>query len=379
MESSDRAGRFITQPEGFKAFIPAPLPPDPSLELDPGLLAELSAADTALGRLDGVVEFVPDPDLFVAMYVRREAVLSSQIEGTQSSLRDLLDVEIGGVGDVTADVDEIVSCVAAMNHGLERLGDLPLSNRLVREVHGRLLDGVRGSGATPGEFRRSQNWIGPEGTSLPNAVFVPPPIAEMRTAVGDLETFMHERGERPNLIDVGLVHAQFETIHPFLDGNGRVGRLLITLMLVERGVLSRPLLYLSHFFKRHRAEYYDRLMAVRLAGDWEGWMRFFLRGVAETAAEATETARRIFELREEHRALLLDRGIAHHGLPILSALFDLPMINVNRASELLGVTFPTANRVIGEMEQLGILREISGRRRSRVFRYEPYVRLFGTD
>ncbi|MGB3098834.1 MAG: Fic family protein [Solirubrobacterales bacterium] len=342
-------------------------------------MAELSAADTALGRLDGVVAVVPDPDLFVAMYVRREAVLSSQIEGTQSSLQDLLDLEIGESRGVKADVSEIVNYVAAMNHGLERLADLPLSGRLIREVHERLLDGVRGSGATPGEFRRSQNWIGPEGTTLEDAVFVPPPVAEMRTAVSDLEKFMHERDLRPNLIDVGLVHAQFETIHPFLDGNGRVGRLLITLMLVERGILSRPLLYLSHFFKRHRAEYYDRLMAVRLSGDWEGWMRFFLRGVAETAGEATENARRIFELREQHRALLLDEGLSQHGLPILSALYDLPMININRASELLDVSFPTANRVIGEMEKLGLLVEISGRRRSRVFRYEPYVSLFGAD
>lgn len=379
MASPERAGRFVTQPEGFRAFVPTPLPPDPDLTLESDLVAELSAADTALGRLDGVVGVVPDPDLFVAMYVRREAVLSSQIEGTQSSLQDLLDLEIGESRGVKADVSEIVNYVAAMNHGLERLADLPLSGRLIREVHERLLDGVRGSGATPGEFRRSQNWIGPEGTTLEDAVFVPPPVAEMRTAVSDLEKFMHERDLRPNLIDVGLVHAQFETIHPFLDGNGRVGRLLITLMLVERGILSRPLLYLSHFFKRHRAEYYDRLMAVRLSGDWEGWMRFFLRGVAETASEATENARRIFELREQHRALLLDEGLSQHGLPILSALYDLPMINVNRASELLDVSFPTANRVIGEMEKLGLLVEISGRRRSRVFRYEPYVALFGAD
>lgn len=379
MASPERAGRFVTQPEGFRAFVPSPLPPDPDLTLESDLVAELSAADTALGRLDGVVGVVPDPDLFVAMYVRREAVLSSQIEGTQSSLQDLLDLEIGESRGVKADVSEIVNYVAAMNHGLERLAELPLSGRLIREVHERLLDGVRGSGATPGEFRRSQNWIGPEGTALEDAVFVPPPVAEMRTAVSDLEKFMHERDLRPNLIDVGLVHAQFETIHPFLDGNGRVGRLLITLMLVERGILSRPLLYLSHFFKRHRAEYYDRLMAVRLSGDWEGWMRFFLGGVAETASEATETARRILEMREQHRALLLEEGLSQHGLPILSALYDLPMINVNRASELLDVSFPTANRVIGEMEKLGLLVEVSGRRRSRVFRYEPYASLFGAD
>lgn len=379
MADPDRAGKFVTQTEGFQAFLPAPLPPDPGVELEPDLLAALSAADTALGRLDGVVEVVPDPNLFVAMYVRREAVLSSQIEGTQSSLQDLLDLEIGETSRVRADVGEIVNYVAAMNHGLQRLPELPLSSRLIREVHERLLEGVRGSRATPGEFRRSQNWIGPEGTTLADAVFVPPPVAEMQTAVSDLERFAHEREMRPNLIDVGLVHAQFETIHPFLDGNGRVGRLLITLMLVERGILSKPLLYLSHFFKRHRAEYYDRLMAVRLSGDWEAWLRFFLRGVTETATEATNTARKIFEMREEHRALLLSEGLSQHGLPILSTLFDLPMINVNRASELLDVTFPTANRVIGEMERLGILREISGRRRSRVFRYEPYVSLFGVD
>jgi Fic family protein len=374
---SDRAGDFISQREGYAAFIPKPLPPDPPLKLDPELLQLLEEAVRELGRLDGVAKVIPDPDFFVSMYVRREAVLSSQIEGTQSTLEDLLELELGADRrDPSSDAYEIANYVQAMNFGLERIQTLPLSLRLIREIHGELLRDGRGSGATPGEFRRTQNWIGPAGATLKQATFVPPPVPEMKRALHDFERYLHTDSSYSTLLDVGLAHAQFETIHPFLDGNGRVGRLLNTFLLVHRGVLRKPLLYLSYYFKLHRTEYYDRLMAVRLAGDWEGWIRFFLRGIVQTAREATETAERLFELRESHRALILEKRFGENGLRLLSALFQRPLVNINVVAARLGVTFPTASRLVSGFEELGLLREITGQERSRMFRYEPYLALF---
>lgn len=268
-----RAGRYVSQPTGYRAFIPSRLPPVPAVRIDGELQRQLSEADRALGRLDGSIYTLPNPDLFVYMYVRKEAVLSSQIEGTQSSLQDLLSAE-AEVLDAAAprDVDEVVNYVRAMNRGLARLEKLPVSIRLIREIHAELLQGVRGSRLTPGELRRSQNWIGPGGSSLANAAFVPPPPDEVPDALGGLETFLHEPDDLPLLVKIGLAHAQFETIHPFLDGNGRIGRLLVTFLLCERGVLHKPVLYLSHYLKAHRQEYYDRLQSVRDSGDWEaGW------------------------------------------------------------------------------------------------------------
>jgi Fic family protein len=365
------------QPSGYEAFIPAPLPPTPPLQIDAEMLGLLSKADLALGRLDGIVKVVPDPDFFVGMYVRREAVLSSQIEGTQSTLEELLEVELEpDRRGRYADVGDIVNYIAAMNYGLDRLETLPLSLRLIREIHGELLRDGRGAYATPGEFRKTQNWIGPSGAGLQQATFVPPPAREMEHALGEFETFLHDVHERPVLIDVGLAHAQFETIHPFLDGNGRVGRLLITFLLVHRNTLRRPLLYLSDFFKLHRAEYYDRLMAVRRNGDWEGWLRFFLRGVASTADEATRTAERIFELRELHRGTVIEQRVGPNGLKLLSALFQRPVVNVGYVADRLEIAFPTANRLVARFEDLGLLREITGQRRSRLYRYEPYLALF---
>ncbi len=318
---------------------------------------------------------IPDPDFFVEMYVRREAVLSSQIEGTQSTLEDLLEVELEpDARRIASDVGDIVNYVAAMNYGLKRLDDLPLSLRLIREIHGELLRGGRGGQATPGEFRTTQNWIGPRGAPLRQATFVPPPVSEMTTALSEFELFLHT-ASADHLVDAGLAHAQFETIHPFLDGNGRVGRLLITFLLVHHGVLRRPLLYLSYFFKLHRTEYYDRLMAVRLRGDWEGWLRFFLEGVATTAAKATDTAEQIFALREKHRATVIEEA-GPKGLLLLAELFRRPLINVSVAAQVLGVSFPTANRLIGRFEELSLVLEVTGQRRSRLFRYEPYLRLF---
>jgi Fic family protein len=373
--NTDRAGTFVAQPSGYRAFLPAPLPPDPPIALEGELLSLLSTADIALGRLDGVVKVIPDPEFFIAMYVRREAVLSSQIEGTESTLEDLLEVELKPDAQDRGDVGEIVNYVAAMNHGLAQLHELPLSLRLIGEIHAELLRGGRGERATPGEFRRTQNWIGPKGASLKQATFVPPPVAEMKEALYALEQFLYTEPAPPLLVLAGLAHAQFETIHPYLDGNGRVGRLLITFLLVHGGALRAPLLYLSYYLKLHRAEYYDRLMAIRTNGDWEGWLRFFLRGVAETAREAADTAERIFELRENHRTLVLAET-GTNGLKLLSLLFQRPLVNVNLATNELGVTFPTANRLVARFEELGLLSEMTGQRRSRIFRYEPYLRLF---
>ena len=324
-----------------------------------------------------MAKVIPDPDFFVSMYVRREAVLSSQIEGTQSTLEDLLELELETEHrDPYSDAYELANYVQAMNFGLDRIKTLPLSLRLIREIHKELLRDGRGSKATPGEFRRTQNWIGPQGASLKQATFVPPPVPDMKKALHDFEGFLHADGRYPTLIDVGLAHAQFETIHPFVDGNGRVGRLLNIFLLVHRGILRQPLLYLSYYFKLHRTEYYDRLMAVRLAGDWEGWIRFFLRGVVQTAQEATETAEKLFELRESHRSLILDKNLGQNGLMLLSNLFQRPLVNINLVALMLDATFPTASRLVAGFEELGLLKEITGQKRSRVFRYEPYLALF---
>ncbi|MGQ9592253.1 MAG: Fic family protein, partial [Planctomycetota bacterium] len=272
-----RAGRCVRQPAGCRAFIPAPLPPDPPVDLAGPVRAPLSEADYALGRLDGAILTLPNPDLFVFMYVRKETVLSSQIEGAQSSLQNLLVAEARlHDPDAPADVSEVVNYVRAVDHGLARLADLPVSVRLIREIHGELMRGVRGGRLTPGETRTSQNSIGPAGCTLREATFVPPPPDEVPRALSDLERLLHSGGRLPVLVQVGLAEAQFEAIHLFLDGNGRLGRFIITFSLTERRRLARPGLYLSHHFKRHRAEYYERLQAARDGGDWEGWLAFLL-------------------------------------------------------------------------------------------------------
>jgi Fic family protein len=351
------------------------------VELDGEITRLLSDADRALGRLDGVATVLPNPDLFVAMYVRQEAVLSSQIEGTQSTLQDVLAYEADAKQESRpGDVEEVVNYVAAMNHGLKRLPHLPVSLRLIKEIHERLMTGVRGSELQPGEFRRSQNWIGPRGCSLSDAEFVPPPPHEMHQSLDNLERFIHRKDSLPLLIQCGLVHAQFETIHPFLDGNGRVGRLLITFLLCERNILLRPLLYLSHYLKAHRAEYYDRLTAIRNDGDWEGWLRFFLRGVYEVSISATETARRILSLREEHRQLLSGEFTsASNSLTLHDRMFKRPTFSVNEAKDVMGCAYGTANAIVEKLEKLGLLREITGQDRNRRYQYEPYVRLFASE
>ena len=375
-ELAGRAGRPVRQQAGYQAFIPAPLPPDPPLRFDSQLATVLAGAGTALGRLDGVAATLPNPELFVTMYVRREAVLSSQIEGTQSTLDDVLAYEIDSDrSKLPGDIEEVVNYVNALNYGLTRLQTLPLSLRLLREIHGKLLAGGRGSEKSLGEFRHSQNWIG-GGPRLADAIFIPPPPHEMKTALGNLERFLHDpRGLDP-LIVCALAHAQFETIHPFLDGNGRVGRLLITLLLFHAKVLQRPVLYLSHYLKQHRGTYYDRLMAIRYEGDWEGWLRFFLTGVAEVSREAEHTARRIVELREALRRAAQKADMSVNTLKLLDHLFEQPVINVKAAQERLGVSFPAANGMISELQKVGILIEVTGGRRNRMFRFDPYLKLF---
>ena len=376
---STRAGRYVTQLAGYRAFVPQPLPPDPTVRWDADLVRLLSEADLAVGRLDGLARSLPNPDLFVAMYVRREAVLSSQIEGTQSSLDDLLAFEIDAPGMVQpVDVAETINYVRAMNTGLRLLPDIPLSGRLIRAIHAELLTGVRGQERHPGEFRTTQNWIGPAGCTLETATFVPPSPDDLAKAFGDLETFLHDRA-LPPLVHAGLAHAQFETIHPFLDGNGRVGRLLITLLLVERGVLTRPLLYLSLFLRQNRSEYYDRLGAIRTNGDWEGWLRFFLTGVGATADDAANVSTSITDLRDEHLRLAATEGFGRYGVPLLDLLARQPLITAAYAVEQLGASPTTIGGLLDKATVLGIVEEITGQKRNRVYRYSPLLDLFTSD
>lgn len=379
---SARAGTYQRQPTGYSAFIPKSLPPDPPIIFDEELQALLSSADRALGRLDGSIQTLPNPGLFVFMYVRKEAVLSSQIEGTQSSLNDILKVEAQVFDpEKPNDVNEVLNYVAAMNYGLQRLQTLPLSLRLIREIHERLMRNVRGQHNRPGEFRTTQNWIGPHGSMLSEATFVPPPPTEVASCLGNFETFLHSDSTLPALVKIGLAHGQFETIHPFLDGNGRVGRLLITFLLCQHGILQKPVLYLSHYFKQHRNEYYSHLQATRDCGDWEGWLKFFLAGVNGVSQEATETARKIVGLREDHRRKIVNSfgRSAGSGLQILETLFERPIINVNEIANKLNITFAAANNLVQRFSDAGILIETTGQQRYRLFSYEPYISLFASN
>ena len=375
MATPQRAGRYIQQTTGYRAFIPNALPPNPDIAFDGELRTLLSNADRDIARLDAISTLLPNPDLFVAMYVRYEAVLSSQIEGTQSTLEDVLAFEAQGTSnDTPKDVEEVVNYVRAMNHGLRRLDELPLSLRLLCEIHGELMHNVRGGEKTPGAFRTSQNWIGPDGSSLATASFVPPPPHELMNTLGDLEKFLHDgKTSVPLLIRCGLAHAQFETIHPFLDGNGRVGRLLITLILCEERALSRPLLYLSVFLKANRAEYYDRLTAVREHGHWEQWLKFFLRGISQTAKAATRTATDIVHMREAHRSAVVKSA---KTLKLLDSLLQQPVTSPKRIAEIVGCTHPTAVKLARDLEARGWLHEVTGFERNRLYRYQPYLALF---
>ena len=365
-----RAGRLIRQIEGYQAFIPSPLPPEPPPILDAEMINLLSKADRALGRLDGITSILPNPELFVAMFVRQEAVLSSQIEGTQSTLDDVLLFELDEEGaELPKDIGEVVNYVNAMNYGLERLKELPLCLKLIKEIHERLLQGVRGGEKTPGDFRRTQNWIGPAGCTLRTANFVPPPVHEMHPALDNLERFLHDTDSFPVLVHCAVAHAQFETIHPFIDGNGRVGRLLITYLLCQREILHRPLLYLSSYLKAHRDEYYNRLMAIRLSGDWEGWIKFFLRGVFQVSQAASNTARKVLELRERHRQKVKVQ-------PLLDYLFEQPLVSIQMVEHRLGCRFVTAGKYVEQFVEAGLLRETTGFQRNRRYRFDSYLLLF---
>jgi Fic family protein len=368
-------------PERVHAFVPAPLPP--RLDPDPGLRRALDAALLALGRLDGISAFLPDPDVFLYTYVRKEAVLSSQIEGTQSSLSDLLLSDLDEAPGVPLDdVAEVSNYVAALDHGLARLrGGFPLSNRLLREMHGILLRRGRGVAKHPGEFRRSQNWIG--GSRPGNAVFVPPPPERVAALMAGLEQFLHGRPvEVPALLKAAYAHVQFETIHPFLDGNGRVGRLLITLLLVHDGILREPLLYLSLHFKQHRRQYYATLNGVRERGGWEEWLRFFAQGVSQTAEGAVATARRLSDLfaRDLERVHGAGRG-AGSAARILTAFRERPLWTIVKLSAATNLPVPTVTRAVAALENLGIVRETTGRRRGRVFAYDACLEILseGTE
>lgn len=364
-----------TAGEAVRAFIPAPLPPVPPLDLSGKRQRLLEQALLACGRLDGVTAVLPDPDLFLYTYVRREAVLSSQIEGTQSSLSDLLLFELHDAPGVPIDeVVEVSNYVAALEHGMNRLREgFPLSGRLLREVHGALLARGRGADKLPGEFRRSQNWIG--GTRPGNAQYVPPPPERIGECLAGLERFIHAQGDgTPALVRAALAHVQFETIHAFLDGNGRVGRLLIVLMLADAGVLHRPLLYLSLYLKQHRGEYYRLLDAVRADGDWEAWIDFFLEGVIQTANGAVDTAHRLLALFGEDAARIQTAGrVAANALRVFDALRGRPVVTITAVARRMGTNFATVSRAMAVLTKLGITEEITGRRRERVFSYARYL------
>lgn len=384
--ASERSGRYLLAqdgPDGFWAFHPNPLPPAPPLRIDPGLQDRLDDGNQALGRLDGITLLLPDPDQFLYTFIRKEAVLSSQIEGTQSSLSDLLLFENDAApGVLRQDAQVTANYIAAMNHGISeilRAGGTPLSARLLREVHAILLDTGRGSEQAPGEFRRDQNWLG--GSRPANARFVPPPWPQVVPAMSDLETFLHDQPvATPVLIKAALAHAQFETIHPFLDGNGRVGRLLITLLLCSQGVLKRPLLYLSLYLKRNRDAYYDYLQRVRTDGAWEDWLRFFLDGVIEVAESTTDATRRIVAMIERDRQTIhgMGRGAATaHRVHDLAARYVV--VRPSATARALGLTDPPVYNAISRLEEAGILREMTGRQRGKIYAYDRYLSLLNED
>jgi Fic family protein len=380
-QTNERSGRFLLAqdgPDGYWAFQPSPLPPSPQLRVNPSLQNLLDAANQALGRLDGITLLLPDPDQFLYTYIRKEAVLSSQIEGTQSSLSDLLLFENEAAPGVPRhDTEETANYIAAMNHGVNSIASdtLPVSNRLLREVHARLLSTGRGADKSPGEFRRDQNWLG--GSRPANARYVPPPWTEVVPLMSDLERFLHDDpAPTPILIKAALAHAQFETIHPFLDGNGRLGRLLITLLLFADGVLKRPLLYLSLYLKQNRDSYYDHLQRVRAEGAWEEWLQFFLEGVVEVATSTTETTRRIVHMIERDRQRIHELGRAaatSHRIHDLAARYVV--IRAPRAAAQLQLSEPPVYAAVSRLEELGILREVTGRQRGKVYVYDEYLQL----
>ena len=350
--------------DGYWAFVPNPLPPE--LAWDNRLVSLISRADLALGTLSGLGETLPNPHLLIYPFIRKEAVLSSRIEGTQSSLSELLLFEATRT-EKQKDVREVQNYVHAMECGLKRLNELPLSLRLIRELHAVLMEGVRGERAAPGEFRQSQNWIGPAGCSLTEATFVPPPVAEMKEALDELEKFLHANTELPPLVELALIHYQFEAIHPFIDGNGRIGRLLVTLFLCQRGILNKPLLYLSAFFEDRRQQYYDHLLEVSQRGGWRGWVDFFLRAVVEQSDDAVRRARRLLDLHRSYKQISLGRRLAPTAVELVELLFERPVLSTRVVQECLKVTFPAAQNAIRSLMEEGMLAEITGGKRNKAY------------
>ena len=380
-----RLGEFVVTRfagESVRAFLPPPLPPEPPLDLTDADQDLIGQVNRAIGRLDSLATLLPDPALFVYMYVRKEAVLSSQIEGTQSSISDLLIHELDEAPGVPIDdVAEVSNYVRAMNHGLSRMRDgFPLSLRLLREIHGLLLEGGRGHEHRPGEFRRSQNWIG--GTRPGNALYVPPPPAELMACLDPFERFLHDDPVRvPLLIKAALAHAQFETIHPFLDGNGRLGRLLITLLLCAEEALSEPLLYLSLYFKQHRDAYYAHLQRIRTHGDWESWVRFFLEGVRTIADEAVDTARAAMSMFDADRRqirTMLKRTMGS-ALQVHDELMRSPILSITQAATRTQLSAPTVTTALDNLANLGLVKELTGKQRNRLFAYQPYLTLLSDN
>ena len=390
MEHSDRAGKHRQIDGRYVAFFPNPLPPDPPLAISDELLRHLEVANRALGRLDGTSEILPDPDMFVYMYVRKEAVLSSQIEGTQASLIDVLGHEAEETDvdrreqarerseELSDDLTEVVNYIEAMQAGLKSIETGPITLDLIRSMHGILLQSGRGSKRKPGEFRDIQNWVGSSSGGIRNASYVPPPPEELEHALGQLESWLQTGIQNNVLIGAGLAHAQFETIHPFLDGNGRIGRLLLTLLFVQHRILAQPLLYLSYYFKHRRVEYYDRLQAVRDFGDWEGWIGFYLKGLIAVAEEAADTAKSIVRLRETDLQRITDQMGTKSGraIRLLEHLFHQPIVNVHVVQQVLEEGYQAANRLIRALEKMGILKEMTGQQRNRKFGYAEYIAFF---
>lgn len=358
------SGKLVRATGGYWAFVPGPLPP--RIEWDDALVSIMSEADIALGTLSGLGETLPNPHLLIYPFIRREAVLSSRIEGTQSSLSDLLLFEATQV-EKRGDVREVQNYVRAMEYGLKRLNEMPLSLRFIRELHGVLMEGVRGGHATPGEFRRSQNWIGSAGATLNEATYVPPPVMEMQECLGQLEKFLHSETRLPPLIEAALVHYQFETIHPFLDGNGRIGRLLVTLLLCQRNVLSKPMLYLSAFFEQHRKDYYDLLLKVSSSGAWREWIEFFLKAVAVQSEDSVSRSRRLQELQHSYMQLAREQRMSPTAMQLVDLLLMKPVVSTKTVQESLKITYPGAQKAIKALQEVGILTEITGRKRDKAY------------
>lgn len=365
-------GRLVRTPQGYWAFVPHPLPPKFQLE---SLVSDVADASLALGQLAGLGEMLPNPYLLIRPFLRREAVASSRIEGTQASLSDLFFFEARPETASPGDVREVSNYVRALEYALERIKTLPMSLRLVREMHAILMEGVRGEYSDPGQFRRTQNWIGPPGASLTDAIFVPPPVPEMKKCLDAWEKYLHSKNDLPDLVQLALIHYQFEAIHPFIDGNGRVGRLIISLLLCEREILPTPLLYLSSFFERHRSDYYQFLLEVSKRGAWEGWIRFFLRGVATESRDAVERARKLQALQAEYRTAIQKARSSALLTRLVDRLFESPAITVSQAAKALEVTFVAAQRNVDKLVQGGILEEVTGRERNRLYVAKKILKL----